>query len=200
MLVKNLSQIVGIVLAFLLQNLQYGVSNFSVLWLILIYFCKFRSASKILFFVLSVLLNIFESCVNVKFFCYCLFPWNIFILLLQLLSSFMSISLPSLSFFAGCLYNINIPMAHSFFITPFMFYLNFISSNIPFCLFVVLSSFFFPHSSVSEEYACNAGDPGWEDSLEKEMATHSSILAWRTPRTEEPGRLQSMGSQESDTT
>ena len=35
--------------------------------------------------------------------------------------------------------------------------------------------------------------------MEKEMATHSSILAWRTPWTEEPGRLQSMGSQESDT-
>ena len=34
-----------------------------------------------------------------------------------------------------------------------------------------------------------------EDPLEKEMATHSSILAWRTPWTEEPGRLQSMGSQ-----
>ena len=37
--------------------------------------------------------------------------------------------------------------------------------------------------------------PGWEDPLEKEMATHSSILAWRIPWTEEPGRLQSMGSQ-----
>ena len=37
-------------------------------------------------------------------------------------------------------------------------------------------------------------------SLEKETATHSSILAWRIPRTEEPGRLQSMGSQESDMT
>ena len=36
---------------------------------------------------------------------------------------------------------------------------------------------------------------GWEDSLEKEMATHSSILAWRIPRTEEPGGLQSTGSQ-----
>ena len=35
---------------------------------------------------------------------------------------------------------------------------------------------------------------GWEDPLEKEMATHSSILAWRTPWTEQPGRLQSMGS------
>ena len=34
---------------------------------------------------------------------------------------------------------------------------------------------------------------GWEDSLEKEMATHSSILAWRVPWTEEPGRLQSVG-------
>ena len=37
--------------------------------------------------------------------------------------------------------------------------------------------------------------PGWEDPLEKEMATHSSILAWRIPWTEEPGGLQSMGSQ-----
>ena len=48
----------------------------------------------------------------------------------------------------------------------------------------------------------NAGDIraqvqslGWEDSLEKEMATHSSVLAWRIPWTEEPGGLQPMGSQ-----
>ena len=41
---------------------------------------------------------------------------------------------------------------------------------------------------------------GWEDPSEKEMATHSSILTWRIPRTEEPGGLQSTGSQESDTT
>ena len=41
---------------------------------------------------------------------------------------------------------------------------------------------------------------GREDPLEKEMATHSSILAWRIPWTEEPGGLQSMGLQESDTT
>ena len=49
--------------------------------------------------------------------------------------------------------------------------------------------------------ACNAGDPalipalGWEDSLEKEMATHFNILAWRIPWTEEPDGLQSMGLQ-----
>ena len=47
--------------------------------------------------------------------------------------------------------------------------------------------------------ACNVGDlgssPGREDPLEKEMATDSSILAWKIPWTEEPGRLQSMGSQ-----
>ena len=36
---------------------------------------------------------------------------------------------------------------------------------------------------------------GWEDPLEKEMATHSSILGWRIPWTEEPDGLQSMGSQ-----
>ena len=35
---------------------------------------------------------------------------------------------------------------------------------------------------------------GWEDLLEKEIATHSSTLAWKIPWTEEPGRLQSMGS------
>ena len=36
---------------------------------------------------------------------------------------------------------------------------------------------------------------GWEDHLEKEMATHSSILAWKIPQTEEPGGLRSVGSQ-----
>ena len=59
-------------------------------------------------------------------------------------------------------------------------------------------------SSVGKESACNAGDPGSIPGLGRspgeEMATHSSILAWRIPWTEEPGRLQSMGSQESDMT
>ena len=41
---------------------------------------------------------------------------------------------------------------------------------------------------------------GWEDPLKKGMATHSSILAWRIPRVEKPGGLQSKGSQEPDTT
>ena len=41
---------------------------------------------------------------------------------------------------------------------------------------------------------------GREDPLEEEMATHSSVLAWEIPWTEEPGGLLSMGSQESDTT
>ena len=41
---------------------------------------------------------------------------------------------------------------------------------------------------------------GWEDSLKKGMATHSSILAWRIPWTEKPGQLQSMGCKESDMT
>ena len=36
---------------------------------------------------------------------------------------------------------------------------------------------------------------GWEDPLEEDMATHSSVLAWRIPWTEEPGGLESMGSQ-----
>ena len=41
---------------------------------------------------------------------------------------------------------------------------------------------------------------GREDALEKEMAAHSSTLAWKLPGTEGPGRLQFMGSQEPDTT
>ena len=41
---------------------------------------------------------------------------------------------------------------------------------------------------------------GWEDPLEEGMAIHSTILTWRIPWTEEPNRLQSMGSQESDMT
>jgi len=41
---------------------------------------------------------------------------------------------------------------------------------------------------------------GWEDPLEKEMATHSSILAWKIPWIKEPGGLQSMGLQELDST
>ena len=54
---------------------------------------------------------------------------------------------------------------------------------------------------MNKEATCNAGDtgdvdliPGQEDPLEEGMATLSSILAWRTPMTEEPGGLQSMGS------
>ena len=61
-----------------------------------------------------------------------------------------------------------------------------------------------PHSSVSkvspamqETWVCSLG---WEDPLEEGMATHSSIPDWRIPWTEEPGRLQSMGLQELDST
>ena len=67
----------------------------------------------------------------------------------------------------------------------------------------------FPGSSAGKESTCNAEDPssipgsgrslgegiGYSLQLEKEMATHSSILTWVTPWTEEPGGLQSMGSQ-----
>ena len=62
----------------------------------------------------------------------------------------------------------------------------------------------FPCSSVGKKSACNARDwvrfLGQEDPKEKEMATHSSILAWKIPWTEEPDRLQSMGLQKLDTT
>ena len=53
--------------------------------------------------------------------------------------------------------------------------------------------------SKGKECACNVGNvsliPGREDPLEKKMTTHSSILAWKIPWTEEPGGLQSIGSQ-----
>ena len=55
-----------------------------------------------------------------------------------------------------------------------------------------------------QEAICNARGlgliPGLDNPLEKEMATHSSILAWEISWTEEPGRLQFIGSQESDMT
>ena len=61
------------------------------------------------------------------------------------------------------------------------------------------SPFSVPAGSVVKNQPSNAGDlgsiPGQEDPLEKEVATHFSILPWRIPWTEEPGRLQSMGSQ-----
>ena len=57
----------------------------------------------------------------------------------------------------------------------------------------------FPHGSDGKEATYSAGDPGQEDPLEKGMSTHSSILAWGIPWTEDPGGLQSMGSQR-DTT
>ena len=64
-----------------------------------------------------------------------------------------------------------------------------------------------PVALVVKNLPVNAGDtrdvgliPGLGRSLEEEMATHSSILAWRIPRTGEPGGLQSIGSESTDTT
>ena len=51
----------------------------------------------------------------------------------------------------------------------------------------------FAGGSDGKESACNAGDLGQKDPLEKEMATYSSILVWRIPWTKEPGGLQSVG-------
>ena len=60
-----------------------------------------------------------------------------------------------------------------------------------------------PGGSVVKNLPANTGDVVWslgqEDPLGKEMATHSSIFAWKIPQTEEPGELQSTGSQKSQT-
>ena len=56
----------------------------------------------------------------------------------------------------------------------------------------------FPGDAVVKDTLANVEDTGgmgWEDLLEKEMATHSSILAWKIPWAEEPGRLESTGLQ-----
>ena len=55
------------------------------------------------------------------------------------------------------------------------------------------------HLPMKEMQQTKVRSLGWEDPLEEGTATHSSVLAWKIPWTEEPGRLQSMGSQR-DTT
>ena len=61
----------------------------------------------------------------------------------------------------------------------------------------------FPGGWDDKESACSVGDlgliPGWEDTLEKKMATHYRIHAWKIPWAKEPGRLQSMGVTKSQT-
>ena len=54
--------------------------------------------------------------------------------------------------------------------------------------------------AVQETQEMRVRSLGWEDPLKEGMATHSSILAWRIPWTEEPGKLQSMALQELDMT
>ena len=76
----------------------------------------------------------------------------------------------------------------------FIYLLLFLSMD----TFEFLPSFGFPGDSNDRESACNAGNPGSlgrGDPLEKGVATHSGILAWEIPWTEEPGKLQSMASQ-----
>ena len=63
---------------------------------------------------------------------------------------------------------------------------------------MALENLGFPGGSDGKASAHNVGETqvqslDWEDPLEKETATHSSILAWKIPWTEDPGRLQSMG-------
>ena len=71
--------------------------------------------------------------------------------------------------------------------------------RVPVITHMLLYSYDFPGGSDSKASVYNAGDPGSipgsGSSLEKAMAPHSSTIAWKIPWTEEPGRLQSMGSQ-----
>ena len=71
-------------------------------------------------------------------------------------------------------------------------------------LFQVKTNWGFPGDSGGKESTCNAGDQveslGQEEPLEKRLATHSSILAWRIPWKEQPARLQSWGCKKLDMT
>ena len=75
----------------------------------------------------------------------------------------------------------------------------FLKEIFPFMLLTSFTKLGFPGGSEGKVSACSVGDLvrslGREDPLEKEMATHSSTLAWKIPLTEKPGGLQSMGSQ-----
>ena len=83
-----------------------------------------------------------------------------------------------------------------------------ISFSIPFSLYEITELLIFSWSSFVAQVVRNppamketwVRSLDWEDPLEKEMATQSSILAWKIPWTEESGRLQSVGHKESDTT
>ena len=83
--------------------------------------------------------------------------------------------------------------------TNAILYVNCISINLEKNTYEARGALGLPGCSVNKESAYNAVNPGsilgWADPLEKGMATHSSILAWRIPWTEEPGELQSMGLQ-----
>ena len=74
--------------------------------------------------------------------------------------------------------------------------MHYLKASFDFCIPILLC---FPSGSDGKEFTCSVGDldsiPGAEDSLEREMATHSSILAWKIPWTDEPCRIESMGSQ-----
>ena len=78
-------------------------------------------------------------------------------------------------------------------------------ASVPLLKFSILSALCFSHYSQMvknppAKWEIWVQSLGWADSPEKGMATHSSVLVWRIPWTEEPGGLQSMGLQESDTT
>ena len=103
------------------------------------------------------------------------------------------------------MYTLGLFLHFAFVFFIFFAFVNSAAMNMSVYIFVwvFVSSYlgveFFPGSSAGKESACNVGDlgsvPSWEDPLEEGMATHSGILAWRIPQTEEPGGLQSKRSQ-----
>jgi len=104
------------------------------------------------------------------------------------------ISFHSFFFILLCFSNLH----HSTFqlIYPF-FHLSYSVIDYLYCIFSLVAQLVKNLSAVQETRVQSLGQ---EDPLEEEMATHSSILAWKIPWAEKPGTLQPMGSQELDTT
>ena len=120
-----------------------------------------------------------------------LFSWFLIIFTIIILSSFSG-SLPiSSSFTWACVF-----LVYSFicavFLCLFIIFFKLIVFEVSFSQTSLVAQMV-KHLSAMQETRLRS--LGWEDPLEKEMATHSSILAWKIPWTEELGRLQSLGSQ-----
>ena len=91
--------------------------------------------------------------------------------------------------------NIHLPVPHLFTLLPCLYPIT--VSSVAYIRTSLVAQM---EKRLSTMWETRVQSLGWEDALEKEMAIHSSTIAWKIPWTEEPVRLQSVGCKESDTT